>query len=99
MHFSRGAMHPSQFPLYGNPGAMSLERERLGIPPGHHVGMDPNDPMVGFNIYIFYSFFFYYDFSLLSCSNNPMCPDFNFHVSLYSKQCYTLTLICVHSLF
>lgn len=57
MHFSRGAMHPSQFPLYGNPGAMSLERERLGIPPGHHVGMDPNDPMVGFNIYIFYSFF------------------------------------------
>lgn len=39
-------MHPSQFPLYGNPAAMSMERERLGIPPGHHVGMDPNDPMV-----------------------------------------------------
>lgn len=33
--------------MYGNPAAMSLERERLGIPPGgHHVGLDPNDPMV-----------------------------------------------------
>lgn len=46
-------MHPSQFPLYGNPGAMSLERERLGIPPGHHVGMDPNDPMVSFERFFF----------------------------------------------
>lgn len=43
--FYRGAIHPSQFQLYGNPAAMSLERERLGIPPAHH-GMDPNDPMV-----------------------------------------------------
>lgn len=43
---SSGGMHPSQFPaMYGNPAAMSLERERLGIPPGHH-GLDPNDPMV-----------------------------------------------------
>lgn len=32
--------------MYGNPAALSqLERERLGIPPQHHVGLDPNDPM------------------------------------------------------
>lgn len=45
--FYRG-LHPSQYPLY-NPAAAAamsqLERERLGIPP-HHVGLDPNDPMV-----------------------------------------------------
>lgn len=38
---------PTQFPMYGNPGALTpLERERLGLPPTHHVGLDPNDPMV-----------------------------------------------------
>lgn len=55
---NRGAIHPSQFQLYGNPAAMSLERERLGIPPAHHVGMDPNDPMVvcsNFYLKILYS--------------------------------------------
>ncbi|KAL5291548.1 Gug family protein [Megaselia abdita] len=39
-------IHPSQYPLYANPAAISqLERERLGLPPPHH-GLDPNDPMV-----------------------------------------------------
>lgn len=50
-------VHPSQFPLYGNPAAISqLERERLGIPPSHHVALDPNDPMVRLEVRI--KFFF-----------------------------------------
>lgn len=49
------ALHPGQFPMYGQPGPLSqLDRERLaagaryysGIPPPHGLGLDPNDPMV-----------------------------------------------------
>lgn len=67
-------MHPSQFSaMYGNPAAMSLERERLGIPPGHH-GLDPNDPMVSrsssallviFNIDRVFYFVFFFSLCLL----------------------------------
>lgn len=39
-------IHPSQFPLYANPAISQMERERLGIPPPHHVGMDPGEHMV-----------------------------------------------------
>lgn len=50
--YPRG-LHPSQYPLYTNPAAAAamsqLERERLGIPP-HHVGLDPSDPMVPFQM-------------------------------------------------
>lgn len=46
--FSRG-LHQPQYPLYANPAAAAamsqIERERLGIS-GHHVGLDPSDPMV-----------------------------------------------------
>lgn len=43
--FNRGLQ--SQYSMYPTAAAAmsQIERERLGIP-GHHVGLDPNDPMV-----------------------------------------------------